>query len=143
MHHFVSTVVEIERRHLLTFLPAEEDCASRSLVKGENQDSSDELDVPEDVDEKVGEEDGGETGNAPKSGKLCEYLETKEKNIAYLKKRLAEIEEKFPMAEIPKRGVKKVAAKKKEHSDEPVVRRESARNKDKKWDIIVTSVTTY
>jgi len=47
---------------------------------------NDELGGPEDSVEKGGEEDGGETGNAPKSAKQCKYLETKEKNIAYLKK---------------------------------------------------------
>ena len=142
MRHFVSTLMEIEHRRALTVFLAEEDCATRSLVKGEVQDGDGRVSGPEDEDEKGDKEDGKETGNAPKSAKLCEYLETREKNIADLKKRLAEVEEQFPMPEILKGKVKKVASKKKERSDEPVVRRESPRNKDKRWDIIVTSVTS-
>ena len=131
-HHSVRTLTEIERCHALTFLPAEEDCALQSLVKGKIQDRNDELGEPEDNSEKGDKEDSGETGNTSKYTKHCKYLETKEKNIAYLKKRLAEIEEQFPMPEAPKREVKKVASKKKERLDEPLVRRESARNKDKR-----------
>jgi hypothetical protein len=121
----------IEPQHALTFLPAEEDCALRSLVKDEIQDSNGGVGELGDEDDKSGEEDGGPTGNAPKVAKLCGYLETREKNIAELKKRLAEIEEQFPMPEDLKREVKKAARKKKDRSDEPVVRRESPRNKDK------------
>ncbi|KIJ97314.1 hypothetical protein K443DRAFT_9969 [Laccaria amethystina LaAM-08-1] len=78
---------------------SEEDCALRSLVKDEIQDSNGGVGELGDEDDKSGEEDGGPTGNAPKVAKLCEYLETREKNIAELKKRLAEIEEQFPMPE--------------------------------------------
>jgi len=85
-HLFVSSLPDIGHQHALTFLPAEEDCALRSLVKAKIQDPNDELSGPEDSVEKGGEEDGRETGNAPKSAKQCEYLEKKEKNIAYLKK---------------------------------------------------------
>ena len=46
------------------------------------------------------------------------------------------------MPEILKGKVKKVTSKKKECSDEPVVRWGSPRNKDKRWDIIVMSVTS-
>jgi len=132
MHHFVSTLREIKPQHALTFLPAEEDCALQSLVKDEIKDSNGGVGGVGEEDEKSGEEDGRETGNTPKSTKLCEYLETREKNIADLKKRLAEVEDQFPMPEILKREVKKVVRKKKDHSDEPVVRRESPRNKDKR-----------
>jgi len=133
MHHFVSTLTEIKPQHTLMFFPAEEDCALRSLVKGEIKDSNGEVGRVGDEDEKSGEEDGRETGNALKSTKLCEYLETREKNITNLKKQLAKVEDQFPMPEILKREVKKVAWKKKDHSDEPVVRCESPRNKDKRW----------
>ena len=60
-HHSVRTLTEIERHHALMFLPAEEDCALRSLVKGEIQDRNDKLGEPEDNSENGDEEDSGET----------------------------------------------------------------------------------
>ena len=81
-----------------------------------------------------------EGGSEPKADKRNEYLENKKKNMAELQKKLEEVKVQFLIPDDPisgkiaqKQAPKQPASKKKAPSDEPVVRRESQRNKDKRW----------
>lgn len=125
----MSIVTGTYYQHLLTSLSALEDCASRSLVKGEIQDKAgdrqlkDKAEENDDAEERLEDEDENEESSLdernprqstsiPKST-VSEYLQNKQKNIEELKKRLDEVKAKHP--------------KEHAHSDEPVVRQ---RNKD-------------
>ena len=160
-------------------MPAKEDCAARSLVKGELRDEEevvplkdngeDDSVVDEDDDEgtrkESRKEDGEETGNIcePKTNKLskennetmeedseetgnstCEpksselsYNQRRKKNIEENKRLLEEvmggqhpISESLGNKKTPKERVTKNL---KAHSDEPAVRRESQRNKVRRY----------
>ena len=68
--------------------------------------------------------------------KLCEYLLKKQKNIEELQRKLDKVKAQFPfLEELEQKKKEKPAAskKKKVYPDEPVVRRESLRNKDKRY----------
>src|ERR1700678_3690662 len=133
-------------------MPAKEDCAARSLVKGELQDKEevvplkdngeDDSVVDEDDDEgtrkESRKEDGEETGNIcePKSSELS-YNQRRKKNIEENKRLLEEvmggrhpISESLGNKKTPKERVTKNL---KAHSDEPAVRRESQRNKVRRY----------
>lgn len=152
MRHSVSIINGTYSQYELTSLLAPEDCASRSLVKNEIQGEGEEG-HPEDISgEQLLEDDNEETlknDNTPSSQdepeetrghaggpKLCEYLLKKQKNIEELRRKLDEVNAQFPMLEEleQKKKSKPAASRKKTaHPDEPVVRRESLRNKDKKY----------
>ena len=78
-----------------------------------------------------------EGGSEPETAGRDEYLENKMKNVAELQKKLEEVKAQFPIPGDPISGeiVLKQAPKrpvsKKAPSHEPVIRRESQRNKDK------------
>jgi len=138
-------------------LVAEEDRAARSLVKGEVQDEV-EIEPPNgDVEAASirGNDNESNTNNKadksdvasseegesnPKSTEHSEYLENKRRNVAELQKKLEEVKAQFPMPEgpvlgglQPKQATERPVSKRKAHSDEPVIRRESQRNKDKRF----------
>ena len=136
---------------MLTSLIAQEDCASRSLVKGdpqgktkdeqpkedaeENDDNDNKLEDEEDEEESsaLDTEEAAKSTSGSQQGP-SEYLQNKQRNIEELKRRLDEVKAKYPVPKDlePKQGLKSSALKRKTvHSNEPVVRRESLRNKDK------------
>ena len=152
MRHSVSIINGTYSQYELTSLLALEDCASRGLVKNEIQGEGEEG-HPEDISgEKLLEDDNEETlknDNTPSSQdepeetqghagglKLYEYLLKKQKNIEELQRKLDKVNAQCRMLEeLEQKKKSKLAAsrKKKAHPDEPVVRQESLRNKDKKY----------
>jgi len=134
-------------------LVAEEDCAARSLVKGEVQNKHLNGDIEEVSDHDSDNEQmpkknadsessdvakSEEGGSKPEPAKRSEYLENKKKNVAELQKKLEEVKAQFPIPDdpisgeiVPKQAPKRTVSKK-APSDETVIRRESQRNKDRR-----------
>ena len=128
---------------------AEDDCTARSLVKDEVQDehinndikmvldhgSDNEQMSKEKAEFELSDVDSKEGGSKPKPANHNEYLENKMKNMADLQKKLEEVKAQFPIPDDPISGgivlkkAPKVPMSKKAPSDEPVLRRESIRNK--------------
>ena len=122
---------------------AQEDCASRSLVKEEVPDQDEGLDMNdgEENGEKLNEDNGqageagmeGESASVPKSSGPSEYVKNKLKNIEELKRRLEEVNAMYPMDEFkPEKKKAKQTSRKSGSREEPIVRRESSRIKDKR-----------
>ena len=131
-----------------------EDSAARSLVKGEevqeeclNDGIKEVSDLGSDneqmLDEKADSKSSDvvnseEGGSEPETAAHNEYLENKMKNMAELQKKLEEVKAQFPIpgdsisGEIVLKQAPKHPALKKAPSHEPVIRRESQRNKDNK-----------
>ena len=120
MRHSVSTFVVTSYQKELTPFVAQEDCTARSLVKGETQDESENLNVglKESSEEAVVEKDDEESDEesdddnvneninssmAKSANKgVSDYYQRREKNIAELKKILGEVKAKHPMPELTK-----------------------------------------
>jgi len=147
-------------QHKLTLMLAQEDCASRSLVKDEAPDEDKGLEM-NDGKEGGHEEEGngerldedyeqaGEVGteaesaSVPKPSGPSEYIKNKQKNIEELKRRLDEVNVLFPIEKVqPEKKKAKQTSRKSGSRGEPIVRRESVRNKDKRQGLQdVTCVT--
>ena len=97
------------------------------MAKEKNSDSHDDVD-----DTRA---DGEKGKKAELSAGKSQYEKDKEKNVAELQHILADLNAKYPMPELGEKVSKAQAAKKKhekkDEKTEPVVRRESQRNKDK------------
>ena len=161
-------------------MPAKEDCAARSLVKGELRDEEKDVQLKgngeddpfDDKEEDEGtrnenkesrKEDGEETGNIcepksseplkendesrkeaseetgngtcePKSSELS-YSQRRKKNTEENKRLLEEVFARHPIPEglENKKTPKEQVSKKKARSDKPAVRRESQRNKVRRY----------
>ena len=122
---------------------AQEDCASWSLVKEEVPDQDEGLDMNdgEENGEKLNKDKGqageagmeGESASVPKLSGPFEYIKKKLKNIEELKRRLEEVNVMYPMDEFqPEKKKAKQTARKSRSREEPIVRRESSRIKDKR-----------
>jgi len=133
-------------QHKLTLRLAQEDCASWSLVKGEVPDEDKGLDDSKEGNHKEGGngkslykdneqagQDGTEGKNAsvPKPSGPSEYIKNKFKNMEELKRRLDKVNTLYPNEVQPEKKAKKTL-RKSGSREEPIVRWESLRIKDKR-----------